>query len=64
MIISPEEHEKCANCISLKKIHKHPRNKNIGKGKCIELMGFGCTVMNQITFFDNDSGFCELFIKK
>ena len=64
MIITPNEFEKCSNCIYLKPIYKHPNNKTLGKGRGTDPMGFGCTVMNQITFLGNDDGFCELFNKK
>lgn len=52
--------ETCKNCISLKKVLKHPWNEGVSKGKMTETFGFGCTLWNHIVFLDKDTGSCEM----
>ena len=52
----------CANCSSCFVLHKHPWNKDIGKGSIMEPMGYFCMMIDDEVhpiFMDSDSGCCE-----
>lgn len=53
----------CCNCIHQNKLHKHPANKDIGKGSISEQMGYVCSYPlkeNTSIFFDHEHGMCEM----
>ena len=57
----------CCNCVHQHALHKHPWNKDIGKGPCSETMGWVCAVKYDgeesplhVTFSDHQHSFCEL----
>ena len=60
----------CCRCIYRKTINKHPWNEGMAKGKISELLGYGCSVFNEmdknqaIIFYDNPHGECEMFVAK
>jgi hypothetical protein len=62
--------ETCENCIWLLKVNKHPWNKGEGKGSVSENMGYVCAVQldnqvrDNVIYFDNDFGGCELHTDK
>lgn len=60
----------CCRCIYRKTINKHPWNEGIAKGRISELLGYGCSVFNEmdnnqaIIFYDSPHGECEMFVAK
>lgn len=59
----------CCTCRHQIPINKHPINKDLGRGRISERMGYACMVpkaieSNFITFFDGEHGMCELWEQK
>ena len=58
----------CCNCRNQVVLHKHPLNKDIGKGEISEVMGYVCIIpmigQRQGTFFDGKHGMCEMWVSK
>ena len=59
----------CCKCRFQTPIYKHPWNKGEGKGSIKEVMGYGCTgledSMEKVTiFFDDKHGRCEIYEKR
>ena len=59
----------CCQCEYSTPLMKHPFNKEVGKGRMSEAMGYACIGFFSLGekvahFFENEHGMCELFKQK